>query len=151
MRSALPTTDFATYDERVTDKPRRLYVPDLSRPPGADVDAKGEVVCVHCGKHVDVTTADIVGKGYRCAVCSELATPEDNADASLTPSEQAHVPDLPTRSSLVWAGCAFVVVDVILWVTKFDIPLPRGSLFLWVLVGAAGSFALALANHRKWG
>jgi hypothetical protein len=38
----------------VSDKPRPLYVPDLSRPAGADVDAHGEVVCVVCGKHASV-------------------------------------------------------------------------------------------------
>jgi hypothetical protein len=37
------------------------------------------------------------------------------------------------------------------WATKFDIPLPRGSLFTWMFIGAIGSFSLALANHRRWG
>lgn len=45
----------------------------------------------------------------------------------------------------------FTLVDVILWITKFDIPLPRGSVFLWVMIGAIGCFAIALANPRKWG
>jgi DNA-directed RNA polymerase subunit RPC12/RpoP len=142
--------DFATYNEIVRARPRPIYVPDLSRPAGIDIDANGQVACVHCGKRIDVGTADIVGKGYRCATCSALATPEDDADASLTPSEQAHVPDVASRRSLVMAGCAFTVLDVILWFTKLDIPLPRGDLFYWVMVGAVGCFALALANQRKW-
>ena len=138
----------------MNDKPRPLYVPDLSRPPGADVDANGEVVCVACGKHIDVTTADIVGKGYRCAVCSALATPEDDADASLTPSEQAHVPDVPRPSRFFAIGGVLVVIGVIMWITKFDIEWDTRhrphSLFFWVFVGAIGCFSLGFAHHRKW-
>lgn len=142
----------------MTDKPRRLYVPDLSRPPGADVDAHGEVACVACGKHVDVTTADIVGKGYRCATCSALATPEDNADASLSPSEQAHVPDVPPPSRFFIAGGVLAAIGVIMWITGFDIPSKIGhhhggremDLFTMVFIAAVGCFALGFGHHRKW-
>jgi predicted anti-sigma-YlaC factor YlaD len=136
------------------DRPRPLYVPDLSRPAGADVDAQGHVRCVACGASVDVTTADIVGKGYRCARCSALATPEDDADASLSPSEQAHVPDPPRASRLVLAGVAFVVLGALMWVTGFDIDLGTGhyhrSLFVYIFVAAIGCFAVALSRPRKW-
>ena len=138
----------------MSETKRRLYVPDLSRPPGADVDAHGEVTCVACGKHVDVNAADIVGKGYRCTTCSELATPEDNADASLSPSEQAQVMDVPPRSRLFAIGAGLAVLGVIMWITKFDIAWGSrhrpNSLFVWVFIGSIGCFALGFANHQKW-
>ena len=138
----------------MTDKPRPLYVPDLSRPPGADVDARGEVACVACGKHVDVNDADIVGKGYRCATCSALATPEDDADASLSPSEQAHVPDIPPPSRFFAVGAGLVVIGIIMWIAKFDIAwgghYHRNSLFVCVFFAAIACFSLGFAHHRKW-
>jgi hypothetical protein len=136
----------------VSDKPRPLYVPDLSRPAGADVDAHGEVVCVVCGKHVSVMEADIVGKGYRCATCSAVATPEDNADASLSPAEQAMVPDPPKPRRLVAVGIALIALAVVMWITKFDVPLPSRarSLFMYVVVGAIGCIAIALSHPKKW-
>jgi len=106
---------------------------------------------VVCNARVSYYDADLVGMGYRCPRCSALATPEDNVDASLKPSEKALVPDLPRRKSLVIGGCAFIAFGVVQWVTKFDIPLYRGTLFTYVFMGAIGCFALALANHRRWG
>ncbi len=137
----------------MTDKPRPLYVPDLSRPAGADVDAHGEVACVVCGTHVNVMDADVVGKGYRCARCSMLATPEDNADASLSPAEQAMVPDPPKPRRLVITGLVLLAVAVLMWITKVDIPLPgrMRSVFMYVFVGAIGCFAIALTRPKKWG
>jgi hypothetical protein len=136
----------------VSDKPRPLYVPDLSRPAGADVDAHGEVLCVVCGKHVSVMEADIVGKGYRCATCSAVATPEDNADASLSPAEQAMVPDPPKPRRLFATGVGLLALAVIMWLTKFDVPLPgrARSLFMYVVVGAIGCIAVALSRPKKW-
>jgi hypothetical protein len=134
----------------VTDRPRPLYVPDLSRPAGADVDGHGEVACVVCGNHVNVMDADVVGKGYRCATCSALATPEDDADASLSPAEQAMVPDPPKPRRLVALSVAMLALATLMWITKFDIPLPRGSVFLYLLVGAFGCIAVALTRPKKW-
>jgi len=133
-------------------RPRPLYVPDLSRPAGADVDAHGEVACVVCGKQVSVMDADVVGKGYRCATCSVLATPEDDADASLSPAEQAMVPDPPKPRRLVAVGIALLALAVIMWITKFDIPLPGRirSLFMYVVIGAIGCIAIALSRPKKW-
>ena len=140
----------------MTDRPRPLYVPDLTRPPGADIDANGEVVCVACGKHVDVNAADIVGKGYRCTTCSELATPEDDADASLSPSEQAHVPDVPPPSRFFIMGAVFAAIGVVMWITGFDIPSKVGhhshgrdmDLFTMVFIAAIACFSLGFAHHR---
>lgn len=142
--------EFRTYDRGVEHRPRPLFVPDLTPLP-AGVDRDGTVRCVVCDAHVPYGDADLVGKGYRCPRCSALATPEDNVDASLKPSEKALVPDLPRRKSLVIAGFAFVAVGLVQWATKFDIPLYRGSLFTYMFIGAIGCFALALANHRRWG
>ena len=131
-------------------RPRPLFVPDLT-PPAAPIDRDGCVHCVVCDARVPYGDADLVGKGYRCPRCSALATPEDNVDASLKPSEKALVPDVPTRKRLVIAGCGFLAFGVVQWLTKLDIPLYRGSLFTYVFIGAIGCFALALANHRRWG
>lgn len=131
--------------------PPPLYVPDLSPPAGAVVAADGTVGCVTCDARVPYGDADLVGRGFRCPRCSALATPEDNVDASLKPSEKALVPDLPSRSRLVISGCVLVAVAVVQWLTRFDPRLPRGSLFAYVVYGAIGCFALAIANHRRWG
>lgn len=143
--------EFRTYDSGVQDRPRPLFVPDLTPPPGAAVDRDGTVRCIVCDTRVSFYDADLVGQGYRCPRCSALATPEDNVDASLKPSEKALVPDVPTRKRLVITGCCLVVVGVIQWITKFDLPMVRGDLFEYVFVGAIGCFALAIANHRQWG
>jgi hypothetical protein len=53
----------------VTRRPPTLHIPDLSKAPGAEVDAYGDVRCITCGTHVPVGDADIVGLGYRCRAC----------------------------------------------------------------------------------
>lgn len=64
---------------------QRPHVPDLSRAPGAVIDAHGEVACVACGKHIPLGDADIVGLGYRCITCSERASADDDVVANLSP------------------------------------------------------------------
>jgi hypothetical protein len=141
-----------TYDDHVTEKRRPLYVPDLARP--ADTDAHGEVTCVTCNAHVSVMSADVVGKGYRCAKCSALATPEEDVDASLTPAEQAMVPDPPKSIRLVVIGLALLALATLMWIAKIDIDLgsrhrPR-PLFLLVVIGGIGCLAVALSRPKKW-
>ena len=50
-----------------------LFVPDLSAPAGAAVDAHGHVACVTCGTRKPLAQMDVVGQGYRCPACSHKA------------------------------------------------------------------------------
>lgn len=138
----------------MSDKPRPLYVPDLSRPAGADVDAHGEITCVVCGVHASVMDADVVGKGYRCERCSMLATPEDNADASLSPAEQATVPDPPRARPTAIAGVVLLALSAVMWFAKIDFDLGldyhRMPLFVAVGIAGVGSIAVALTKPKKW-
>ncbi len=118
-------------------------MPDLSRPPGADIDAEGFVRCAACGARVDVMSADVVGDGYQCATCTALAPPPDPYVG------------MPRASRLALAGAILLVVAAVLWVLRIgDTPL-RPSYYddmpLPVIVGmaAVGSFGLAWARWRK--
>ncbi|MBV8758142.1 MAG: hypothetical protein JO257_12725 [Deltaproteobacteria bacterium] len=135
------------------NRPRPLYVPDLSRPCGADIAPDGTIQCVACDRRVPVGDADIVGKGYRCARCSALATPEDDVDASLKPSEKALVPEVPPPRRFAIAGVVLLAIAVLMWVTGFDLSWGyhyKRSLFMYVGIASIGCFALALARHRTW-
>ena len=57
-----------------TDSPE-LFVPSraLVTPAGATPNVDGSVVCFQCGRSMTLAQADIVGEGYRCAVCSHNA------------------------------------------------------------------------------
>lgn len=52
--------------------PPPLHVPDLSPPPGAQIE-RGQVTCVVCARAVLLASTDVVGLGYRCAPCSQRA------------------------------------------------------------------------------
>lgn len=43
--------------------PPPLYVPDLSKPAGAQVDAQGNVTCIQCQRTLPLAQADVVGQG----------------------------------------------------------------------------------------
>jgi len=55
------------------DAPPPLFVPDLTPPAGAAVDADGHVTCLACGVKLPLSKADVVGLGYRCLACTEKA------------------------------------------------------------------------------
>jgi len=77
------------------DQPPELFVPDLTRPAGATVDADGNVACVTCGTKLPVARADVVGQGYRCPPCSakadlaKLTGGPSDIDANLSASDRA--------------------------------------------------------------
>ena len=125
-------------------RPRPLVVPDLSRPPGADIDAEGFVRCVACSARVDVMTADVVGDGYQCSTCTALAEPPD-----------VHA-GLPRASHLAIGGAALLVVAAVMWVLRIgDVPTSSAGYHhdapLPVIVGilAVGCFGIAWARWRK--
>lgn len=133
----------------MSDRHPEIRVGDLSKPPGAAVDASGEVVCVSCGKHIPVGDADIVGLGYRCAACSEIATADDDVAANVPRSERSLLKKLPSRASFVITGCVLVAVAMLMWVFHWDLTwngsMDRQSLFVWIGVAAVGCFGLATA------
>lgn len=51
------------------------YVPPgaLVKPAGAVVDEHGLVACVTCGARIPLSSADVVGMGYRCTRCTHRA------------------------------------------------------------------------------
>ena len=120
-----------------------MIVPDLSRPPGADIDAEGFARCTVCGDRVDVMSADVAGDGYQCARCTTMAPPPD-----------VHA-GMPRASYLALTGVVLLVIAAVTWVLRIgDVPA-RGSynedmpLSVILGIGAAGCFGLAWARWRK--
>ena len=115
-------------------------VPDLSRPPGAEIDGEGFVRCVQCGARVDVMSADVVGEGYQCATCTALAPPPD-AYAYLAPAGQ-----------LAIGGVVLAIAAVVMWIARIgDGPIHGHALPLPIAVGSmsAGCFLMAYVRWRK--
>ena len=133
----------------MSDPHPKIRVGDLSRPPGAAVDAHGEVTCVTCGKHLPVGEADIVGLGYRCAACSETATADDDVAANVPPAERSLLQKLPSRRSLVVTGVGLLALAAIMWIAKWDITwrgtVGPNSLFVYVVIAACACFGVATA------
>jgi len=131
----------------MSNRPRPLYVPDLSRPAGADVDAFGEVGCIACGQRVSVMDADVVGLGYRCARCSMLATPDDDIAASLAPSQQPPLRALPRRGSVAIAGLVLFAIAALCWRAGWDIELHDAdggeSVVIWIVFAAIACVGIA--------
>lgn len=133
--------DFRSYDRGVQSRPRPLYVPDLSRPAGADIDADGFVRCATCGARVDVMTADVVADGYQCATCTTLAPPPDVYAG------------MPRASLLALQGVLLSMAAVVMWMLRVDDRSSRGygdlPLPIWAGVFAAGCFMMAWVRWRK--
>jgi hypothetical protein len=91
--------------------PPPLYVPDLTKPAGATVDADGKVTCIGCQTKLPLSRADVVGQGYRCAACSSKA--ELNA---LTggPSDVGANLSVEDRRGLRRAGAAMIVPGILM-------------------------------------
>ena len=124
-------------------RPRPLRIPDLSRPPGADIDAEGFVTCQTCGARIDVMTADVIGEGYQCARCTALAPAPDPYAG------------MPRATNLVVSGAVLFVIAAVTWVLRIgDVPLNASyndDMPLSVILGmaAAGCFGVAWARWRK--
>jgi hypothetical protein len=91
--------------------PPPLYVPDLTKPAGATVDADGNVTCISCQTRLPLSRADVVGQGYRCPACTGKA--ELNA---LTggPSDVGANLSIEDRRGLRGAGAAMIVPGVLM-------------------------------------
>lgn len=83
-----------------------LYVPDLSKPAGATVDADGNVTCIQCHAKIPLSRADVVGQGYRCPPCSARA---EISALSGGPSDVGANLSLTDRRGLSSAGAAMMI------------------------------------------
>ena len=123
-----------------------LFVPDLSRPAGAAVDADGNVACITCGTRLPAAQADIVGQGYRCAPCSAraqieaLAYGRGDAAANLSQHDRANLS--ASGKQLIVVGIAAMIGGAAL----LAIGLPRSGGF--VFVGGAASCSVGFARVR---
>jgi len=95
------------------DRAPELFVPDLSRPAGATVDADGNVACVTCGTKLPVAKADVVGQGYRCPACTAKA---DLAKLTGGPSDIAANLSLDDRAGMRAFGAKFIGLGILMMV-----------------------------------
>jgi hypothetical protein len=122
-----------------------LYVPDLTKPAGATVDADGNVTCVQCQAKVALSRADVVGQGYRCAPCSARA---EISALSGGPSDVGANLSLSDRRGLSNAGAAMMVPGILMiigGVILFGV-LPGTRAPIYLLVGGIVSAGAGLAK-----
>ena len=93
------------------DRPPELFVPDLTRPAGAAIDADGNVTCVTCGTKLPVAKADVVGQGYRCPPCSAKA---DLAKLTGGPSDIAANLSDGDRAGMRAFGAKFIGLGILM-------------------------------------
>jgi len=93
------------------DRAPELFVPDLTKPAGAAVDAAGNVTCVTCGTQLPVAKADVVGQGYRCPPCTAKA---DLARLTGGPSDIAANLSAADRDGMRAFGLKFIGLGVLM-------------------------------------
>lgn len=93
------------------DRPPELFVPDLTKPAGAAIDAAGNVACITCGTRLPVAKADVVGQGYRCPACSAKA---DLARLTGGPSDIDANLSAADRSGMRAFGLKFIGLGVLM-------------------------------------
>jgi hypothetical protein len=122
-----------------------LYVPDLSKPAGAAVDADGNVTCIQCQQKVSLKRADVVGQGYRCPPCSARA--EINA-LSGGPSDVGANLSLADRRGLSGAGAAMMIPGVLMIIGALILfgVLPGTRAPIYLLIGGIFSCGAGFAK-----
>jgi hypothetical protein len=126
------------------DRAPAPYVPDLSRPTGAAVDAAGNVTCVVCATQLPMAKADVVGLGYRCPACTaqaqirELQTGTTSASADLSESDRAAM--RAHAQQMIWGGVGLTLLGALL--TPF---FRKGFV---VLIAGLGSIGAGWTRHR---
>jgi hypothetical protein len=132
-------------------QPPPLFVPDLSKPAGASVDADGNVGCISCQTRLPASKMDIVGQGYRCAPCSHKAEVDrlvhggNDVSANLSSSDRSALAS--GGLLLVFSGIGLSALGVALVVFtaggfgKYILAAGIGSLFV-------GGGRLATAKSR---
>jgi len=119
--------------------PPPLYVPDLSKPAGAQVDAHGNVRCIQCQRSLPLAQADVVGQGYRCPQCSARAevarlTGDGASDAHVNLSESDRQGLRGAGAALIIPGALMIVAGVICFAA-----LPGYKLGMYLLIGGVAS------------
>jgi hypothetical protein len=132
------------------DRGPELFVPDLTKPAGALVDASGNVTCVTCHTTLPQAKADVVGLGYRCPTCTgkaELAKltggPSD-IDANLSGGDREALRAFGWKA----VGLGVVMIGGGLAIYAFVGPLRIGT---YLIVAGIGSIMLGgfrIANAR---
>ena len=125
------------------DDPPPLYVPDLARPLGAAVDPAGLVSCCVCAQRVAVSSADVVGQGYRsqrAEVMGLAAGQRDDVSLHLSQHERERMRRSGVRMTII--GLAVLLPALALLVASPDL------LRVTVIVGAFGLSMVVGGLHR---
>jgi len=130
--------------------PPPLFVPDLSKPAGATVDADGNVTCVTCHTKLPVAKADVVGQGYRCPQCTgkaELAKltggPSD-IDVNLSSQDRSAMRGFGAKAIML--GIAMATGGVAIYALIG--PLRIGGYLIVAGIGSCIAGGIKIANAR---
>jgi len=126
-------------------QPPPLFVPDLSKPATAAVDADGNVTCIQCQTKLPLSRADVVGQGYRCPGCSARA--EINA-LSGGPSDVGANLSASDRHGMHNAGLAMLVPGILMivgGVVLFGV-IPGARLPIYLIIAGILSAGAGLAK-----
>jgi len=130
--------------------PPPLYVPDLSKPAGAQVDANGNVTCIQCQRSLPLAQADVVGQGYRCPQCSaraevaRLSGGASDVHANLSESDRRGLRG--AGAALMIPGALMIVGGVICFAA-----LPGYKLGVYLLVGGIASCVAGFVRTQAAG
>lgn len=131
-------------------EPPPLYVPDLSKPAGAQVDANGNVTCIQCQRSLPLAQADVVGQGYRCPQCTARA---EVARLSGGGSDVGHNLSASDRHGLRGAAAALLVPGALMiagGVVCFAV-LPGARLGIYLLIGGIASCGAGFVKMQAAG
>lgn len=131
-------------------EPPPLYVPDLSKPAGAQVDANGNVTCIQCQRSLPLAQADVVGQGYRCPQCSARA---ELARLSGGGSDVSHNLSSADRSGLRGAGAAMMIPGALMIVGGVICfaALPGARLGIYLLIAGIASCGAGFVKMQAAG
>jgi hypothetical protein len=126
-------------------QPPPLFVPDLSKPATAAVDADGNVTCIQCKTKLPLSRADVVGQGYRCPACSARA---EISQLSGGPSDISANLSHADRRGMHNAGMALIVPGVLMivgGVVLFGV-IPGARLPIYLVIAGIMSAGAGLAK-----
>jgi len=132
------------------DRAPELFVPDLSKPTGALVDADGNVTCVTCHATLPQAKADVVGLGYRCPACtataelSKLTGGRSDIDANLTSGDRGALRAFGWKA----IGLGVALVGGGLAVYAFVGPVRFGSYLIVAGIGSVMVGGFRIANAK---
>lgn len=125
-------------------QPPPLFVPDLTKPAGAAIDASGNVGCISCDTRLPPAKMDIVGQGYRCAPCSHraqinmLAHGDGDVSANLSSDDRSALSSAGLK--LVASGAGVTILGIVL------IAATDGGFGKYVLAAGIGSLVMGFGR-----